>query len=171
MYMWEFYYSVLFHWYVQSALISYRSQELFPFLPVILLTATLLHLLFFLPPSLHLAIYSLVYLLVLLFPNSHAIHFWEFYFLPFSVYSYMSIHICCFFFWMFVCLANDCGTFCRQQSAMWWSSWREVPLIPCCKSWSDCLRQRQGSTQRKLSWQLAFCTIVTLCMGKQISII
>jgi hypothetical protein len=43
----------------------------------ILFTATLLHLLFFNPPSLHLVTYFLVYLLVL-FPNSHTILFWEF---------------------------------------------------------------------------------------------
>src|SRR5215510_2652931 len=48
--------------------------------------ATLLHQLFFHPPSFHLAIYFLVYRLVLLFPNSYAILFWEFYFLPFSVH-------------------------------------------------------------------------------------
>ena len=41
---------------------------------------------FFHPPSLHPAIYFLVYLLVLLFPNSYTILFWESYFLPFSVH-------------------------------------------------------------------------------------
>ena len=41
---------------------------------------------FFHPPSLHPAIYFLVYLLVLLFPDSCTILFWEFYFLPFSVH-------------------------------------------------------------------------------------
>jgi hypothetical protein len=51
----------------------------------ILFPATILHQLFFHPPSLHIAIYFLVYLLVL-FPNSYTILFWEFYFLPFSVH-------------------------------------------------------------------------------------
>ena len=41
---------------------------------------------FFHPPSLHPAIYFLVYLLVLLFPDSYIILFWESYFLPFSVH-------------------------------------------------------------------------------------
>ena len=41
---------------------------------------------FFHPPSLHPAIYFLVYLLVLLFPDSYTIFFWESYFLPFSVH-------------------------------------------------------------------------------------
>src|SRR5215510_9262374 len=40
-----------------------------------------LHQLFFLPPSIYLAICFLVFLLVLLFPNSYTILFWEFYFL------------------------------------------------------------------------------------------
>ena len=39
-----------------------------------------------LPSSLTSAIYFLVYLLVLLFTNSCTIHFWESYFLPFSVH-------------------------------------------------------------------------------------
>ena len=41
----------------------------------VLLSASLFHLLFFHPPSLHLAIYFLVCLLVLLFPNSYIILF------------------------------------------------------------------------------------------------
>ena len=41
---------------------------------------------FFHPPSLHPAIYFLVYLLVLLFPDSYTILFWESYFLPFPVH-------------------------------------------------------------------------------------
>jgi hypothetical protein len=45
--------------------------------------ANLLHQPFFHPPSLHLAIYFLVYLSVLSFPNSYTILFWKFYFLPF----------------------------------------------------------------------------------------
>jgi len=53
----------------------------------VLFPATLLHHLFFLPPSLHLAIYFLVYLSILLFPNSYDILFWECYFLPFSVHA------------------------------------------------------------------------------------
>jgi len=52
----------------------------------VLFPATLLHQLFFHPLSPHLAIYFFVYLSILLFPNSHIILFWEFYFLPFSVY-------------------------------------------------------------------------------------
>jgi hypothetical protein len=53
----------------------------------ILFNVTLLHQLFFHPPSLNLAIYFLVYLLILLFPNSYIILFWEFYFLPFSLHA------------------------------------------------------------------------------------
>jgi len=53
----------------------------------ILFPATLLRQLCFHPPSLHPAIYFLVYLLVLLFPNSYTILFWESCFLPFSVQS------------------------------------------------------------------------------------
>ena len=50
------------------------------------LPCTLFHQLVFHPPSLHLAIYCLVYLSALLFPNSYIIHFLgDFYFLPFSV--------------------------------------------------------------------------------------
>jgi hypothetical protein len=37
------------------------------------------------PPSLHPAIYFLVYLLVLLITNSYTALFWEFYFLPLSM--------------------------------------------------------------------------------------
>jgi len=48
------------------------SQELHPFLSVMyFFPATLFHQLFFHLPSLHLAIYFLVYLLILLFPNSN----------------------------------------------------------------------------------------------------
>jgi hypothetical protein len=46
---------------------------------------------FFHPPSLHLAIYFMVYLLVLLIPNSYTIFFWEFYFLPFCVHVQTNI--------------------------------------------------------------------------------
>jgi hypothetical protein len=41
--------------------------------------ATLFHQLLFHPPSLHLAIYFVIYLLVLWFPNSYTILFWELY--------------------------------------------------------------------------------------------
>jgi len=41
----------------------------------IIFPATLLHQLFFHPPSLHLAIYFLVYLSILLFPNSYIIQY------------------------------------------------------------------------------------------------
>jgi hypothetical protein len=61
-----------FHWHVQNATIPCCSQELFP--------AILLHQPLFHPPSLHLAIYFLVYLSVLLFPYSYKILFWEFFF-------------------------------------------------------------------------------------------
>jgi hypothetical protein len=57
----------------------------------LLFPATPLHQLFFIPPSLHLAIYFLVYLLVLLIPNLYTILFWEFYFLPFSVHVQTNI--------------------------------------------------------------------------------
>ena len=57
----------------------------------VLFPATLLHQLFFHPPSLHLAIYFLVYLSILLFPNSYIIPFWEFYFLSFSVHAQTSV--------------------------------------------------------------------------------
>jgi hypothetical protein len=48
---------------------------------------------FFHPPSLHLAIYFLVYLLVLLFPNSYTILFWEFYFIPFSAHVKTNLNL------------------------------------------------------------------------------
>ena len=41
--------------------------------------------------SLRLAIYFSVYLLHLLFPNLYVIHFWEFCFLPFSVYAQTNV--------------------------------------------------------------------------------
>ena len=56
----------------------------------VIFPATLLHWLFFHPPSLHLAIYFLVYLSIL-FPNSYIILSWEFYFLPFSVHAQINI--------------------------------------------------------------------------------
>jgi len=49
-------------------------------------TPTSLH-----PPSLHLAIYFLVYLSASLFPNSYIILLWEFYFLPFSVHAQTNV--------------------------------------------------------------------------------
>jgi len=57
----------------------------------ILFLATLLRQLSFLSPSLHLAIYFLVYLSALLFPNSYIILFWEFCFLLFSVHAQTNI--------------------------------------------------------------------------------
>jgi len=57
----------------------------------ILFPATLLHRLFFHPPSLHFAIYFFIYLSILLFPNSYIILFWEFYFLPFSVHAQTNV--------------------------------------------------------------------------------
>ena len=57
----------------------------------VLFPATLLHQLFFHPPSPQLVIYFLVYLSILLFPNSYIIPFWEFYFLPFSVHAQTNI--------------------------------------------------------------------------------
>ena len=57
----------------------------------VLLPATLLHQLFFHPPSPHLAIYFFVYLSALLFPNSYIIPFWKFYFLPFSVHAQTNV--------------------------------------------------------------------------------
>jgi len=49
--------------------------------------STIFHQLVFHPPSLHLAIYFLVYLLASLFPNTYVTLFCEFYFLPFSVHA------------------------------------------------------------------------------------
>ena len=57
----------------------------------ILFPSTLLHQLFFHPPSPHLAIYFLVYVSILLFPNSYIILFWEFYFLPYSVHTQTNV--------------------------------------------------------------------------------
>jgi len=57
----------------------------------ILFPATLLHQLFFHPPSFHFAIYLFIYLSILLFPNSYIILFWEFCFLPFSVYAQTNV--------------------------------------------------------------------------------
>ena len=80
-----------FHWHVQNEMIPCPSQELLPFLCYVLFLATLLLQLFIHPLSLHLAIYFLVYLSILLFPNSYIIFFWEFYFLPFSVYAQTNV--------------------------------------------------------------------------------
>jgi hypothetical protein len=65
----------------------------------IIFPPTLLHQLFFHPPSLHLTIYFLVCFSVLFFPNSYIIMFWEFYFLPLSVHVqtniiYLTLSIC-----------------------------------------------------------------------------
>ena len=59
----------------------------------VLFLATLLCQLLFHYPSLHLAIYFLVYLSILLFPNSYIILFWEFYFLPFSVHAQTTVRV------------------------------------------------------------------------------
>ena len=67
-----------FHWHVQNAMIRCRSPELLPFLSIIypfLPPFSTNH-----PPSLHLAIYFLVYLSASLFPNLYIILFWEFLF-------------------------------------------------------------------------------------------
>jgi len=58
--------------------------------------ATHHHQLFFHPPSLHLAIYFLVYLSILLFPNSYIIFFWEFYLCPrlYLFLSWLKSHQC-----------------------------------------------------------------------------
>jgi len=73
-----------FHWHVHNAMIlSVLWYVLFP--------STLLHQLFFHPPSLHLAICLLVYLSMLFFPNSYIILFWESYFLPFSVHAQTNV--------------------------------------------------------------------------------
>ena len=53
--------------------------------------STLFHQLVFLPLSLHLANYFLVYLSALLLSNSYIILFWEFYFLPFSVHAQINV--------------------------------------------------------------------------------
>ena len=64
-----------------SLLFSRASSIPLCFIPF---PSTLFHQLVFQPPSLHLAIYFLVYLSALLFPNSYIILFWEFYF--FSIF-------------------------------------------------------------------------------------
>ena len=53
----------------------------------VLFSATFLHQLFFHPLSPNLAICFLVYLSILLIQDSYIIIFWEFYFLPFSIYA------------------------------------------------------------------------------------
>ena len=58
---------------------------------LILFPVMLPHQLFFLPPSLHLSIYFLVYFSILLLPNSYKILIWEFYFLPFSVHAQTNV--------------------------------------------------------------------------------
>ena len=57
----------------------------------VLFPATLLHQLFFHPPTHHLTIYFLVYLSALLFPNSYVILFWEFCFLPFCLHAQTNV--------------------------------------------------------------------------------
>ena len=81
-----------FHWHVLNVTIPWRSQELLPFLSVIYPPLPpFFHQLVCHPPSLHLAIYFLVYLSALLLPNSYIILFWEFYFLPFSVHAQTNV--------------------------------------------------------------------------------
>ena len=83
-----------FHWHVQNVTIPCRSQKLLPFLSVMyffLPPFSILHQLFFHPPSPHLAVYFLVYLSILLFPNSCIILFWELCFLPFSVHVQINV--------------------------------------------------------------------------------
>jgi hypothetical protein len=72
--------------YTTHSFIPLTSAECDESLPFSLLY-TLFHQLVFHPPSLHLAIYCLVYLSALLFPNLKIIPFGEFYFLPFSVHA------------------------------------------------------------------------------------
>jgi len=90
-------YVTMFQLYIQSFIHSIGMCRMRRFLAVFrsffhspllyTLPSILFHqLLVFHPPSLHLAIYCLVYLSALLFPNSYTIPFWEFYFLPFSVH-------------------------------------------------------------------------------------
>ena len=80
-----------FHCHVQNVMIPCHSQELLLFLSVIypflppFSTKLDIH-----PPSLHRAIYFLVYLSAS-FPNSYVILLWEFYFLPFSVHTQTNI--------------------------------------------------------------------------------
>jgi hypothetical protein len=71
----------------------------------ILFPATILHILFFRPHSLPLAIYFLVYLLVLLTANSYTILFWGFYFLPFSVHVQTNVTYVALFFRFFLTIA------------------------------------------------------------------
>jgi len=73
-------------------MIPCRSQELLPFLSVIY-PSTLFHQLVFHPPSLHLAIYFLVYLSALLFTNLYIKLFWKFHFLPFSVPAQITVPV------------------------------------------------------------------------------
>ena len=67
--------------------LSFSGASSIPFC-YILFPATLLHQLFFHPPSLHLAICFLVYLSILLFPNSYIILFVIFYLLLLLLYTY-----------------------------------------------------------------------------------
>jgi len=68
--------------------------------------STLFHQLVFHPPSLHLAIYFLVYLSASLFPNSYIILFWEFYFLPFFMHSQTSV--ISLYDYKFILIASPC---------------------------------------------------------------
>ena len=74
-------------WWFLVILRSFFHSSLF-YIPF---PSTLFHQLVFQPPSLHLAIYFLVYLSALLLPNSYTTLFWEFYFLSFPVHAQTNI--------------------------------------------------------------------------------
>ena len=94
-YLWDVIYSNSIYSFIPLACAECNDSLLFSgasSIPAcyIIFPATLLHQLFFHPPSLHLPIYFLVYLSAFLFPNSYIIFFWEFYFLPFYTYCYVN---------------------------------------------------------------------------------
>jgi hypothetical protein len=81
--------------------------------------STLFHQLVFHPPSLHLAIYFLVYLSAL-FPNPYIIHFWELNLLLFSVHVQTKViyltrntsqSINCSLYWCILKLMGMCNNF------------------------------------------------------------
>jgi hypothetical protein len=82
----------------------------------ILFPPTLLHQLFFNPPSLHLSTYFLVYLFILLIPSSNSIIFWEFYFLPFSVHVQTKCNLCSLIVSVMVGFFNNCMNFFITRS-------------------------------------------------------
>ena len=73
--------------------------------------------------------------------------------------------------WIFVCPANTCVTFCRNHSAMSWSTLKEEPFSPCCADFSDCVRTLRDSTQQRLFWPWNFCTVAALCTGRQVVLV